>query len=164
MINLSTIRQRFEVQGFLGLTDNELKAIGPWMRFTPVLNLTFTVIATALSSIPLLVGLMILMAAGVIMPIHPFDALYNNLVRRITHTQPLPKSGGRRRIVFAVGAVWLLLTTGAFLSGWSGVGYVLGGLMAAFIAPLATIHFCVISQGMARIFGPPVKYVARLHC
>lgn len=157
MINLSTIRQRLEVQGFLGLTDNELKTIGPWMRFTPVLNLTFTVIATALSSIPLLVGLAILMAAGAIMPIHPFDALYNDLVRRITRTQRLPKSGVRRRIVFAVGATWLFLTAGAFLFSMSRVGYVLGGLMAVLIVPLAIIHFCVLSEGMARIFGPPVK-------
>jgi hypothetical protein len=157
MINLSTIRRRLEIQGFLGLTDDELKVIGPWMRFTPVLNFTFTVIATALSSVPLLVGLAILMAAGAIMPAHPFDALYNGLVRRMTRTQPLPKSGVRRRIVFAVGAAWLLLTTGAFLFGMSVVGYVLGGLMAVLIAPLATIHFCVLSEGIARIFGPPVK-------
>jgi len=157
MINLPMIRRRLEVQGFLGLTDDELKAIGPWMRFTPVMNLTCTVIATALSSVPLLVGLAVLMAAGAMMPIHPFDALYNGLVRRITRTQPLPKSGVRRRIVFAVGAAWLLLTTGAFLIGMSVVGYVLGGLMAVLIVPLATAHFCVLSEGIARIFGPPVK-------
>ena len=157
MINLSTIRRRLEVQSFLGLTDDELKSIGPWMRFTPVLNLTFTVMATALSSISLLVGLAILMTAGAIMPIHPFDALYNAFVRRITRTQPLPKSGVRRRIVFAVGAAWLLLVTGAFLFGMPVVGYLLGGLMAALIVPLATIHFCVLSEGMARIFGTPVK-------
>jgi hypothetical protein len=157
MINLSTIRQRLEVQSFLGLTDDELKTIGPWMRFTPVLNLTFTVIATVLSSIPLLTGLAILMAVGTIIPVHPFDVLYNDLVRRITRTQPLPKSGVRRRIVFAVGAAWLLLTAAAFLFGMSGAGYALGGLMAVLIAPLALVHFCVLSEGMARIFGPPVK-------
>jgi hypothetical protein len=157
MMNLSTLRKRLEVQSFLGLTDDELKAIGPWMRFTPVLNLTFTVIATALSSVPLLVGLAILMTVGAITPIHPFDALYNGLVRRITRTQPLPKSGVRRRIVFAVGAIWLLLVSGAFLFGLSVAGYILGGLMAVFIAPLAIIQYCVLSEGMARIFGPPVK-------
>ena len=157
MINLSTIRRRLEDQGFLGLTDDELKTVGPWMRFTPVLNLTFTALATALSSAPLLVGLAILMAAGSIMPIHPFDALYNGLVRRVTRTQPLPKSGVRRRIVFAVGAAWLLLTAGAFSFGMSKAGYVLGGLMAVLIVPLATVHLCVLSAGMARIFGPPVK-------
>jgi hypothetical protein len=157
MINLHTIRQRLEVQGFLGLTDNELKEIGPWMRFTPILNLTLTATATALSSIQLLVGLTILMALGAIMPIHPFDALYNYLVRRITGTRPLPKSGMRRRIIFGVGAIWLLLTTDAFLSGMLVAGYVLGGLMAILIAPLAIVHFCVLSEGMARMFGPPVK-------
>ena len=157
MINLSTIRQRLEVQGFLGLTDEELKAIGPWMRFTPTLNFTLTVISTVLSSVPLLVGLAILMSAGAIMPFHPFDALYNYFVRHITRTRPLPKSGVRRRIVFAIGNMWLLLTAVAFLLGISATGYILGGLMAIFIAPLAIIHFCVLSELMARIFGKPVK-------
>ena len=156
MINLFTIRHRLEVQGFLGLTDTELKEIGPWMRFTPVLNLTLTVIATALSSVPLLIGTAVLMAASAIMPVHPFDALYNGFVRRITHTQPLPKSGVRRQIVFGIGAAWLLLTMGAFLLGMQVVGYVIGGLMAVFILPLAAIHLCVLSEGMARLFGPPV--------
>ena len=157
MINLSKIRHRLEVQSFLGLTDEELKSIGPWIRFTPVLNLTFTVIATALSSIPLLAGLAILMAIGAILPVHPFDVLYNNLVRPVTRTQPLPKSGVRRRIVFAIGAVWLLLTACAFIFGMLVAGYIIGGVMAVFIVPLATIHLCVLSEGMARIFGPPVK-------
>ena len=157
MINLSTIRRRLEVQGFLGLTDDELKAIGPWMRFTPLLNLVFTVLGTTFGSIPILLGLTILMVAGALMPMHPFDALYNGLVRPITRTQPLPKSGVRRRIVFVVGAIWLLLTAGAFLIGKLEAGYILGGLMAVFITPLAIIHFCVLSEGMTRIFGPPVK-------
>ena len=157
MINLSKIRRRLEVQSFLGLTDDELKSIGPWIRFTPVLNLTFMVIATALSSIPLLAGFAIIMAAGAVMPVHPFDVLYNYLVRRITRTQPLPKSGVRRRIVFTIGAVWLLLTIVAFLYVSPAAGYIIGGLMAAFIVPLAAVHLCVLSELMARIFGPPVK-------
>ena len=157
MIKLLTIRHRLEVQGFLGLTDEDLKEIGPWIRFTPVLNLTLTVLATALSSIPLLIGTAILMLAGAIMPVHPFDALYNGLVRRMSHTQPLPKSGVRRQIVFGIGAAWLLITTGAFLLGMQIAGYIIGGLMAIFIFPLATIHLCFLSEGMARIFGPPGK-------
>ena len=155
MIKLFTIRHRLEVQGFLHLTDDELKEIGPWIRFTPILNLTLTVIATALSSVPLLIGTAILMLAGAIMPVHPFDALYNGIVRRITHTHHLPKSGVRRKIVFGIGAAWLLLTMGAFLLGMQILGYVIGGLMAAFILPLATIHLCILSEGMARVFGPP---------
>ena len=35
--------------------------------------------------------------------------------------------------------------------------FVLGGLIAVLIVPLATVHLCVLSAGMARIFGPPVK-------
>ena len=112
-------------------------------------------IGTALSSIPILTGTAILMLVGAILPIHPFDALYNGTVRRITHTHPLPKSGVRRRIVFGIGAAWLLLTIALFLQGMQITGYVIGGLMAIFIVPLATIHLCVLSETMARVFGPP---------
>ena len=157
MIKLLTIRHRLEVQGFLGLTDDELKEIGPWIRFTPVLNLTLTVLATALSLGEIIWGATKALLAGAIMPVHPFDALYNGIVRRITHTHHLPKSGVRRKIVFGIGAAWLLITTGAFLLGMQIAGYIIGGLMAIFIFPLATIHLCFLSEGMARIFGPPGK-------
>jgi hypothetical protein len=153
--HLQTTRHRLEVQGFLGMSDAELVAVGRWMRFTPSCNLALTVAATATASVWLLAGVAVIMAVGAVAPAHPFDVLYNTLIRRLTGTDPLPSSGARRKITFAVGAFWLSATAALFASGHRSAGYVLGFLMALLILPLATVQLCVLSETMARLIGPP---------
>ena len=152
---LRRIRRRLEVQGFLGMSDAELLGVGRWTRFTPSCNLVLTLAATAIGSVPWLLGLALLMAVGAFAPAHPFDMLYNTLIRPVAGTNRLPRSSPRRKITFAVGALWLGATAALFASGRQSTAYVLGFLMAAFILPLATIQVCVLSEVMARLFGPP---------
>jgi hypothetical protein len=152
---LRRIRRRLEVQGFLGMSDAELLGVGRWTRFTPSCNLVLTLAATATGSVPWLLGLALLMAVGAFAPAHPFDVLYNILIRPVVGTKRLPRSSVRRKITFAVGALWLGATGALFASSHQSTAYVLGFLMAAFILPLATIQVCVLSEVMARLFGPP---------
>lgn len=153
--HLRTTRRRFEVQGFLGMSDAELIDVGRWMRFTPSCNLTITLAGTATGSVSLLAGFALIMAVGALAPAHPFDVLYNTLIRPVTGTNPLPRSGARRKITFAVGTLWLGATAALFASGYRSTGYVFGFLMAMLILPLATVQVCVLSEVMARLFGPP---------
>jgi hypothetical protein len=153
--HLRTIRRRLEVQGFLGMSDAELVEVGRWTRFTPACNLAITVAATAAGSVWLLAGLAVVMAVGALAPAHPFDVLYNALIRPATGTNPLPRSGARRKITFLVGALWLGATAVLFAGGHRSSGYVLGFLMAVLIVPLATVQVCLLSETMARLLGPP---------
>jgi hypothetical protein len=152
---LRRIRRRLEVQGFLGMSDADLLGVGRWTRFTPSCNLVLTLAATATASVPWLVGLALMMAVGAFAPAHPFDLLYNILIRPVAGTNRLPRSSARRKVTFAVGALWLGATAAFFASGHQSTAYVLGFLMAAFILPLATLQVCVLSEIMARLFGPP---------
>lgn len=148
-------RRRLEIQGFLGMSDAELLSVGRWLRFTPACNFALTVAATVTGSVWSLLGLALLMAAGVLAPAHPFDVLYNTLIRPATGTGPLPRSHARRKFTFAVGAVWLGATAACFATGHRGTGYVLGLSMAALILPLATVQVCILSETMAKLLGPP---------
>jgi len=146
-----------EVQGFLGMSDAELVDVGRWMRFTPSCNFALTLAGTATGSVWLLAGLALIMAVGALAPAHPFDIVYNTLLRRATGTGALPRSGARRKITFVVGALWLGATAAVFASGHRSTGYILGGLMAVLILPLATVQLCVLSETMAMLLGPPRK-------
>lgn len=137
------------------MSDAELLGAGRWTRFTPACNLVLTLAGTATGSVWLLAGVALIMAVGVFAPAHPFDVLYNTLVRPATGTNPLPKSHVRRKITFAVGALWLGATAALFARGHQSAAYVCGFLMAAFILPLATVQVCVLSETMARLWGPP---------
>src|SRR5438552_2812567 len=100
MLNSAIVRRRVAVQGFTGLTSADLQTIGPWLRFTPAVNFVVNTIGTVFRSPAVLLSLAALMGVGALLPVHPWDLLYNELVRPLTKTQPLPRSGWRRRLTF----------------------------------------------------------------
>lgn len=154
-MEIREVRRRLEVQGFLGLRDEELSAVRPWMRFTPALNTAVTAGATLLASPVLCLAVAAIMAPGAITRWHPFDVLFNQVVRRLIAAPPLPPSGPRRRLIFGLAAVWMALTAWAFGTGAMVLGYVLGLLMAVLAGVLAIVQVCVVSEMLARLFGMP---------
>ncbi len=154
MGSVEYLRKHIEIQGFQNLDDERLVRVAPWMRFTPLANILLITVGTALAS-PIVIGLAtLLMASGALTRAHPFDRLYNRILRPLVNSPRLPPSADRRRFVFAVAMVWLAGTAVAFQAGELAVGYVLGSIIAVMIAPLAAAHFCPISEPMERLFGP----------
>jgi hypothetical protein len=94
------------------------------------------------------------MALGALGRAHPFDILYDRVVRRLTGSPKLPASPNRRRLVFAIAAVWLGATAAAFGTGHLLLGYVLGGMISVMIVPLATVHVCLVSEPLELLVGP----------
>jgi hypothetical protein len=145
MMSDSTVRRRLEIQGFRNLDDEALAEVGPWLRWSPALCATFMALGTILASPPVLWSLGVIAAIGAALPFHPFDLVYNHLVRRATGTRPLPHHGPQRRFACGLAAVWLFATGLAFQAGATTVGYVLGGVLTAVAALVATTHFCIPS-------------------
>ncbi len=158
MAKLDYVRRHVEIQGFLGLSDAKLAELAPWFRFTPIANFVFISLGVALASPVLLWTASLLMAAGAIARAHPFDLLYNHAVRHLVRKSKLPPSPDRRRFVFAIAAAWLTGTAFAFYSGNTTVGYVLGGMIAVMIIPLATAYVCLVSEPMELLLGPATPY------
>lgn len=141
----STIRNRLEAQGFCGLTDEALLQLAPWMRWTYTLGTLVTLVGVVWMSPVVLWSLAAITSAGIFLPFHPFDLLYNYGMRHLTRTGPLPNSGPQRHFVFVVATVWLIATGWAFYVGADIVGIALGALLI-FVGGLAsTMNFCIPS-------------------
>jgi hypothetical protein len=95
-------------------------------------------------------------ALGAILPIHPFDLIYNYGIRHLTGTQPLPRNGAPTRFACGVAAVWLVATALAFGAGVAWLGYLLGGLLTAVAAIISVTHFCIPSAIYQSLFGQGV--------
>ena len=149
MTDPSELRRRLEVQGFV----HPEASLVPWLRFTPAVNLVVVAAGTALRSPGILLVAAVAMALGAALPRHPWDVLYDRVVRPLAGSGQLPASSGRRRLTFAVGAPWLVATAWCFLRGHQTTGAWLGGVMAVLIVPLATVHFCVVSEIVDRLAG-----------
>jgi hypothetical protein len=156
-----TTRSRLEAQGFCGLDDEALAELAPWMRWTYVLGMLVTIVGVAMTSPVVLWSLGAVTAAGIILPFHPFDLLYNYGFRHVTGTRPLPKSGPQRRFLFIVASVWLVATGWAFYLGADIVGYALGVPLILVAALASTTNFCIPSfmynTVVSRLNNPAAK-------
>ena len=98
-----------------------------------------------------------LMGVAVITSSHPLDWLYNYGVRFLTRTAALPKSGQRRKVVFAMAGVLIALLGGWFYMGYNMAGYIQGAIMTLLGGLLVVFNLCVASELLAKIFGMPAR-------
>jgi hypothetical protein len=140
-----SIRWRLAVQGFGDVDDAALCEVEPWLRFTPAVCTALVALGTALALPVLLWALVPLAAFGAVLPVHPFDLVYNFGLRRLTGTGPLPPNGAPRRFACGLGAVWVAATALAFGAGWPVAGYVLGGVLTSVGTLVSVTHFCIPS-------------------
>jgi hypothetical protein len=157
----STVRSRLEAQGFCGLDDKTLTELAPWMRWTYTLGTLVTLIGVTLMSPAVLWSLAAITSAGIFLPFHPFDLLYNYGMRYLTRTGPFPNSGPQRHFVFVVATVWLAVTSWAFHIGADIAGITLGVLLI-FVGGLAsTTNFCIPSFIYNTVAGLRTKSTAQ---
>jgi len=153
----ATVLQRLETQGFVHVDPAELDQLQPWLRFTYALCAISTGTATALASPAVMYVVAVIAFLGGIFPVHPFDVLYNVLVRPFTRTKSLPRNGTPKRAACLMGGVWLAATGWLFSEGYLTTGYVLGGAFTLIAVIAAATHFCIPSTMYCAIFGRPTR-------
>lgn len=146
-------RQRLEAQGFLGLDDETLAEVGPWLRWSPVLCTFVMILGVSLQS-PVILWLLASIAfLGVILPFHPFDLLYNYGVRFLAGTRPFPHNGPQRRFTCGLASAWLVATGWAFHAGMSMLGYGLGISLILVAALVSVTNICIPSMIYNALFN-----------
>jgi hypothetical protein len=152
-----TCRRRLDIQGFEHLDDGALAPVAPWLRLAFGLCAAMAGLGTALASPILLLLLLPVALLAAILPVHPFDLIYNHGVRFLTGTGPLPLRGAPSRFACGLGAVWLVVTAWAFHAGLSALGYVLGGLLTGVAVLVSTTDICIPSLVYRLMFGLPAR-------
>jgi hypothetical protein len=150
------MRARLEMQGFVGLSDETIRQVVYWLRLTPAVIVLWVAVGVSLGSAPVLWALAPFMAAGVVLPWHPFDALYQFFIRHRLGTVALPPAGRPRRLTMALAVVWLLATGWCFQTGAIGTARVLGLIQISVSGTQAVTGFCIPSfvyQQVARLWS-----------
>lgn len=151
--------RRLDIQGFEHVDQQALARVAPWLRLAFALCATLAAVGTVLASPPVLLALAPIALLAALLPVHPFDLIYNYGIRRVTGTPPLPRRGAPSRFACGLGAVWLLPTAWAFTAGHAILGYVLGGLLTAVATLVSTTDICIPSLIYRSVFGFPPRRV-----
>lgn len=139
------MRSNLTTQGYC-LSEAERRELSVALRFSTGLCLALVVVALALQS-PVIV--FALSGIGVVAGFsarHPFDHLWNRVVRHAVGGLVLPSNPPRRRHAFKLATVWLA-SVGVLLSvGATTAGLVLGGLLVAACGAVTVANLCIPSE------------------
>jgi len=104
----SFCRANLEIQGNLGLTDAEMRAHRPGLRFAYQMCFMITLVGTVLQSIPVLVIAATAAFFAIFPPSHPFDNVYNATLGRMLRRPKLPPRTAQGRFACSLATVWLI--------------------------------------------------------
>jgi hypothetical protein len=142
------MRSNLTTQGYC-LSGAERRELSLGLRFSTGLCLTLVVVALALQS-PVMV--FALSGIGVIAGFsarHPFDHLWNRVVRHALGGPMLPPNPPRRRHAFKLATVWLGAVGALLSAGATTPALLLGGLLVAACGAVTVANLCIPSEALA---------------
>ena len=154
---LSSARiNRLKAQGYCNISDADLSALAFGHRFALVLCTFILALGVATAHIATLSAMTTVAFLGIILPYHPFDYIYNHLLRNILHKPQLPPRSKQLKFACIIATLWLIATTYLFYTGSDIAGYVSGSLLVSVAFIVSTTDFCIPSMIYNFLFK--VKY------
>lgn len=158
--DLTKMRQRIETQGFLGLTDDEIRQVNPWLRLAPGLCVVWIAIGVINAS-PIALGMLVPFAfLGGVSDGHPFDVIYNHGIRHLLGLPELPDYQAPRRFACLMATTALSTTAIFFAVGLNVAGYIVGGAMMMMATTNVLTGICGPAVLYGRLFGAPKQVSA----
>jgi hypothetical protein len=142
------MRGNLTTQGYC-LSDTERRRLAGALRFATGLCLSLVVIALALQSAVMVFALSAVGLVASFAARHPFDHLWNHVVRHVAGGPMLPPNPRRRRDAFKVATVRLAVIGTLFAAGGGTIALMLGGLLVVACATVTATNLCLPSETFA---------------
>jgi hypothetical protein len=144
---LSASRINFlKAQGYCNLSDTEISELAFGNRFAYIVCVSILAVAVATVHIPTIIAMTIVAFLGIILPYHPFDYIYNHLLRGMLDKPKLPPRSKQLKFACTIATLWLTATIYLFYAGLVTAGFVVGGLLVTVAFIVSTTDFCIPSM------------------
>lgn len=135
-----------KAQGYFHLTDAEVAALAFGNRFAYILCASILVYGVVVAHIPILLVLACVAFATVVLPYHPFDYIYNHLLRYPLKKPELPPRSKQLKFACTIATIWISATAALFYVGLSTAGYIVGAMLISVAFIVVTTDFCIPSM------------------
>jgi uncharacterized protein DUF4395 len=134
------------MQGYGSLSDSERRSLWLGLRFSPILCLTGIALGTALASPALLLAMALTAGVGGFLTAkHPFDYVYDAVLRPLLGGPSVPPSPAPRRFACQMATPWITAIAVAFWAGASTVAWVLAMPLLMVAAANTITNWCLPS-------------------
>jgi hypothetical protein len=151
--NTETLVARLKLRGVKISPDPAFAKMVPWTRLTFALCTGATAVATVFACTTMLWSMVPIAIVGAATRRHPFDHIYNHIVRRFTGTSELPPNAAPTRFACGTATIWFIIMALAFQLGYAPLGYTLGAMFVAIGTLVSITHFCIPSVIYQFLFG-----------
>lgn len=147
------VQNRLETAGYTNTDNPQFAKAAPWIRTAYIGCASLVALGTVLTSPAILSAVILIAAMGAVSPYHPFDVVYNKVIRRVTGTPAIPRQGAPRRFSCGIAVPWLTAAALAFQFDVAIVGYVLGAAFVGIAGLVGTTYICIPSIIYGFVFG-----------
>ncbi|HJN05787.1 MAG TPA: DUF4395 domain-containing protein [Bacteroidales bacterium] len=137
--------KRLKVQGYSNYSDEMISELAFGNRFAYGLCSAILLIGVILANIPLLAIMMIIALFGVILPYHPFDYIYNYLIRGMINKPKLTRRSKQLKFACGIATIWIAAVIYLFYAGFALAGYIAGGVLSFVAILVSTTDICIPS-------------------
>lgn len=139
-------RSCLTMQGYGSLSDGERKSLWLGLRFSPALCFAGIALGTALESPVVLLAMAATALTGGFLTVkHPFDYLYDAVLRPLLGGPNVPPSPAPRRFACQLATPWIVAVAAAFIAGASTVAWILAAPLLAVAATVTSTNWCLPS-------------------
>lgn len=139
-------RSCLSMQGYGALDDRQRSKLWLGLRFSPLLCFAGITAGTVLASPVLLFAIAgTAFLGGFVMPKHPFDYVYDAVLRPLLGGPTVPRSPAPRRFACQLATPWIAAIAVAFLAGADTVAWILAAPMIVVAATVMTTNWCLPS-------------------
>jgi hypothetical protein len=138
-------RNRFIRQGYGSYSDKELNDYKYGIRFAYFMCGAIVLTGLLLTNLKFLTAAMIVAFLGTLPPYHPFDYLYNYVIRHLVNKPKMPPRSNQGRFACGIATIWLAGTIYLFHSGLNVFGYISGAILLSLATLVSTTDICIPS-------------------
>lgn len=139
-------KKRLIIQGYNCYTDKEMNNYKYGIRFAYYLCDSMMILGLLLTNMKILAAIMIIAFFGALLPNHPFDYLYNYVIRFAINKPKIPQRTNQVRFACGLATVWLGGTIFLFYFGLTGWGFIAGAIIVSIATLVATTDICIPSM------------------
>jgi len=136
---------RIKEQGYLRYSNNEIASFAFGNRFAYIICSTLVGIGVATANVPLLSFMAMIAFGGIVLPYHPFDYIYNYILRKSLGKPKLPPRSRQLKFACILATLWLVGTILLFHNGYTTAGYIIGALLFFVAFTVSTFDLCIPS-------------------
>ena len=137
--------ERIKEQGYFNFSNYEIAQIAFGNRFAYIVCTIVLIYGVVSASVPILMAMLLIAFGGVVLPNHPFDYIYNYVIRHMLKKPKLPQRSKQLKFACSIATSFIAVTIFLFDANYMTAGYVVGANLLFSAVLVSTTDICIPS-------------------